>query len=261
MDSASLTDFERIFITVTFLVGCLIGPLLLNLIRSYLKSRDPESKEYPRLANYAILFSNGFLYALISYKFLQSTQPEPVSDGNFQIVKFLFYIAPFIKAFILTSFLLILACLNLRTQLLPNKYTFAGIILGLVFSFTTFPENPPEWHLFGISNCYLDFFIGFLGTGIIMYLFAGITQLIFKTSIGGGDVKTTAMIGAFCGINTVLLYLPAFMLWGFIYASAIRFSIKSRLLPTGPIHLIVGITLMMYGKTLILLLIRLFSSK
>lgn len=132
---------------------------------------------------------------------------------------------------VLLSILLAVTLIDFETGLIPDKLSYPGIVLGLVIS-TLAPEiHGQSTPLQGLAASGL----GVLAGGGILYLTAVIGDFIFKKdTMGGGDVKLLAMIGAFLGVKKAVFVfflapLPALPLA--LYSKYIK---KTETIPYGP---------------------------
>jgi len=93
------------------------------------------------------------------------------------------------------SALIVLFLIDLEHQILPNRITVSGTVLGLVFSFWL----EPGWRAS---------VLGILLGGGVLLLIAEAYRLVRRIEgLGMGDVKMLAMIGAFLGWQQVLVTL------------------------------------------------------
>jgi leader peptidase (prepilin peptidase)/N-methyltransferase len=94
----------------------------------------------------------------------------------------------------LGSTLLVIFLIDLDFQIIPDVITLPGMIAGLAVSFL--PEG------IGIISALIGLVVG----GGALYLIAMAGDILFKKeSMGGGDIKMAAMLGAFLGWKKVLL--------------------------------------------------------
>ena len=71
--------------------------------------------------------------------------------------------------------------------------------------------------------------------GGILWILGIIGDFIFKKeSMGGGDIKLLAMIGAFLGWKTALLVLPVASVLGAVVGIIIKIRTKESLIAFGP---------------------------
>ena len=118
-----------------------------------------------------------------------------------------------VKFFALLTLLIPLFFIDLKYKALPNKLTYTGIILGIIFAF--FPKSnliyeSTSYHL--SSGLYLFLFIAF-----IIEFGKKITGN--KTEIMGyGDAKLITMIGLFLGLwLSLIILLLASLMSQFVY--------------------------------------------
>jgi leader peptidase (prepilin peptidase)/N-methyltransferase len=103
---------------------------------------------------------------------------------------------PFFVYWPLSWVLLVLSFIDLDLRIIPDKVTLPGIVLGLIVA--------PLLGLLG----FWESLIGVLVGGGALYLIGILGELFLKKeSMGGGDVKLAAMLGAFMGWRLVLVAL------------------------------------------------------
>lgn len=94
------------------------------------------------------------------------------------------------------SAMVVITFIDLEFQIIPDKISLPGMLVGLVSSF--FLPDPFALHQpVGILNSLIGLFLG----GGLFYIIA----LVSRGGMGGGDVKMMAMVGAFMGWKAVLL--------------------------------------------------------
>ena len=98
--------------------------------------------------------------------------------------------------------------------------------------------------------------IGLLVGGGALYLIAILGDWIFKKeSMGGGDIKMAAMLGAFLGWQKIILIFFASAFIGMIISILLMaFSKKiraSRVIPFGPFIAIAAVLAILYGERII----------
>lgn len=145
---------------------------------------------------------------------------------------------------VLASALLAICFIDFDFQIIPDIITLPGIVVGLGTSLL--PGG------IGI----LASIIGVVVGGGLLYLVAEIGDRIFKKeSMGGGDIKMAAMLGAFLGWKHVLLIFFGSACIGLVVSLVMMlFSAKlrrSRLIPFGPFLSIAGFIAMIYGDKII----------
>ncbi|TFH65561.1 MAG: prepilin peptidase, partial [Candidatus Zixiibacteriota bacterium] len=122
--------------------------------------------------------------------------------------------------------------------------TVAGMILGLAASFVSPTVKP------------LDALIGLVAGGASLYLLALVGDFLFKKeSLGGGDIKLAAMLGAFLGWQSIIIIFFGAAVLGLVYALIFMlFSRKmrqDRLIPFGPFLSLAALLALFFGNYLI----------
>ncbi|MBD3403058.1 prepilin peptidase [candidate division GN15 bacterium] len=144
----------------------------------------------------------------------------------------------------LSSVLLAIFLIDLDHQLIPNFFTYSGIVLGLGLSFVPGGLSP------------VQSLIGFLVGGGSLYLIALLGDWLFKKeSMGGGDIKMAAMLGAFLGWQKVLFVFIASAAIGLV-VSIIMMLLSARMreervIPFGPFLAGAAMLAILYGDRII----------
>ena len=103
---------------------------------------------------------------------------------------------PFYVFWPLSCVLLVLSFIDLDLRIIPDRITLPGIVVGLIVA--------PLVGLLGFWGSLLGVLVG----GGALYLIGILGELFLKKeSMGGGDVKLAAMLGAFMGWKLVLVAL------------------------------------------------------
>lgn len=154
--------------------------------------------------------------------------------------------------------LVIVTFIDLEHQIVPDVITLPGIAIGLAWSVLTallsigghrpvvsfFPPTP------------LDALLGTVVGGGILYLVA----VLSRGGMGGGDIKLTAMIGAFLGWREVLLTIFLGTLMGSVIALLLLASGKKGRkdpMPFGPFLALGAVLALFWGAELIAAYFRL----
>ncbi len=138
---------------------------------------------------------------------------------------------------------------DFETGLIPDELSLSGLILGLIFSGWLIPSIHGEtlWW-----RSLLDAGLGLLVGGGILYLTGWIGNLIFKKdSMGGGDIKLMAMLGAIWEFQKcffVFFVAPVFALPFALYAKYFK---KNETIPFGPYLVPCGGLFYLYGDAFI----------
>ncbi len=140
---------------------------------------------------------------------------------------------------IFISLLLVGLVTDFETGLIPDQITLGGALAGLGASFL-YPELHETPITFGGLK---EGAIGLLAGGGAIYLTGLAGNWIFQRelmkrgleqSMGGGDVKLLAMIGAFLGWEKALLTFFTAPFLGLPFALYQRFAKKEAVIPYGP---------------------------
>jgi len=150
----------------------------------------------------------------------------------------------FPAASFLASVLIVIFFIDLDFQIIPDVITLPGIAVGLLFS------------LLPSGLGFLQALLGLLAGGGILYLIAVLGDRLFrKESMGGGDIKMAAMLGAFLGWQKVILVFFASAALGLVISLIIMvFSKKlrtSRVVPFGPFLAVAAFLAIIFGDTII----------
>lgn len=150
----------------------------------------------------------------------------------------------FFSTIILGCLLIIVFFVDLKHRIIPDVITLPGIVIGLGFAF------------FSPQTGILDSFLGLLIGGGVFYLLAILGELLFKKeSMGGGDIKLAAMLGAFLGWQKLFLifFLSAF-LGSVVGILAIQLSSEvkeHRTIPYGPFLTLASFVALFWGEQII----------
>ena len=136
-----------------------------------------------------------------------------------------------------------LAAIDAEFQILPDKITLTGVVLGLLLSFFSKVRGPGE--------AFLGAAVGGGGLFLIAFLYEKIAG---QEGMGLGDVKMLAMIGALLGAGgvlvSVLLGSLAGSLVGIVAIAAGRGDRKMRL-PFGVFLAAGGLAALFFGDALL----------
>ncbi len=219
--------------------------------------KGPISIKYP-----VVELISGLLYAGIMYRFLYA--PYLPDDIGGLSLHFDIATIPFLfKTFVFATFLLILAVIDIETQLLPNRLTISGLLIALVLSPFVLPNREDVYpfaretlfHVAPWLDGLLQSVTGMLVGGGIIFIIAIIGFLIYKFgAMGIGDVKLTAMIGAFVGLTNIGPALFIGFVTGGVF-SVVMMIMKMAglrsLIPFGPYLCLGGLIAMLYGPDII----------
>ncbi|HSU14190.1 prepilin peptidase [Longimicrobium sp.] len=119
------------------------------------------------------------------------------------------------------TLLLGIALTDARTYIIPDQFTWGGLVMGLFLSLAPGGIDP------------LQSFLGALLGFALLWVIAVLGEVVFrKPAMGGGDIKMMAMVGAFLGPPGVLLTIFLGALFGSLIFGPI--SLKTgKLVPFG----------------------------
>ena len=145
--------------------------------------------------------------------------------------------------FVLICFLIVATFTDLDRMIIPNWITLPGIILGL--SINTLISPGEIW----------KYLLGAVVGTLSLLLIAIVGEWIFKKeSMGGGDLKLAALVGAFLGWQSVLLSLFAAILAGALTGTALiilRRKERQHYIPFGPFIAIGTMVAIFWGRDII----------
>lgn len=149
---------------------------------------------------------------------------------------FFFYI-------VLICALIVATFVDIRHRIIPDEISVGGIIVGFILSsIKGFSLQPLSFNVRPMFNSFLGIIIG---GGIIYMTGAAFDLVYFKLlkkpaingeteSMGGGDVKLLAMIGAFLGWQKVILTFFLAPFFGVVIGVINLLSKKDHTIPYGP---------------------------
>jgi len=149
----------------------------------------------------------------------------------------------FIYSF-LASVLIVVFFIDLDFMIIPDSITLPGLVLGLAVGFV--PDG------LGIVQSLIGMVVG----GGALWLIAILGDFLFKKeSMGGGDIKLAAMLGAFLGWQKILLIFVSSALIGLVVSIVVMvFSSKlreNRVIPFGPFLALAAVLAICYGQQII----------
>ncbi len=144
----------------------------------------------------------------------------------------------------LASSLIAIFFIDFEFQIIPDKISLPGLIVGLASSI--FVHSP------GILNSLIGILVG--GGSLLLVAYLG-EWLFKKEAMGGGDIKMAAMMGAFVGWQKVLLIFLGGAVIGLvasIFWMAISRKVRSkRMIPFGPFLAIAAMVIVIVGDDLL----------
>lgn len=145
---------------------------------------------------------------------------------------------------LVTFSLIIISFIDLEFQVIPDTISIGGIFLGIAFSIIL-----PRLHYVSTWKAsLLDSFLGVFVGGGLLYLTGILGKLAFKKdSMGGGDVKLLAMLGAFLGWKLAIFIFFLAPFFGAPVGIYSKFIKKEDLIPYGPFISLASFFVMIFG--------------
>ena len=243
-----------------FIFGCCIGSFLNVCIWRIPRGESivsPPSR-CPKCGHWITAWENIPIISWLALKGRCSSCKEPISPRYIIIEavtgilylllfwSFFFGERVFLPGYFVLLPLLICCAMNdCELGIIPNEYTYFGILTGLLCSFLV-PYEKLEAFLYALFSVMI--------TGGIMALFAMLGKMIFKReALGWGDVKYLVMVSAFTGSPGVLFTILAGSLAGLLFNPLVNHlkGRKSRTLRFGP-YLAAGTLIWMFAGTSLL---------
>ncbi|MDD2654737.1 MAG: prepilin peptidase [Candidatus Omnitrophica bacterium] len=144
---------------------------------------------------------------------------------------------------VLACSLIIATFVDLKHRIIPDEVSIGGMIVGFILSTLKGVSLKPLYFSFSpMFNSLLGILIG----GGVIYLTGFVFDLVYfkmlkkppiqgeTESMGGGDVKLLAMIGAFLGVKGVLLTFIIAPFFGLIFGLINLLSKKDHTIAYGP---------------------------
>ncbi|HJR15271.1 MAG TPA: prepilin peptidase [Gemmatimonadales bacterium] len=120
------------------------------------------------------------------------------------------------------TILLGIAMTDARQYIIPDEFTWGGLVIGLLFSLAA--------GLAGLGAALLGAAVGFG----LLWLVGTVGTWVFKEdAMGGGDIKMMAMVGAFLGWQGVLLTIFLGALAGSLVFVPLQLVGQKKLVPFG----------------------------
>jgi leader peptidase (prepilin peptidase)/N-methyltransferase len=145
--------------------------------------------------------------------------------------------------FIFCSALVVITFVDLDFQIIPDRITLPGILIGLIAGSLLMPDPFMRNALLGLKASVIGLFAG----GGLFYAIA----VLSKGGMGGGDIKMMAMVGGLMGWKSVLLTIFLGILTGAIFGITLMiFKGKGRKtkIPFGPFLALGTLIALFYGQ-------------
>ncbi|MDD5005160.1 MAG: prepilin peptidase [Candidatus Omnitrophica bacterium] len=145
--------------------------------------------------------------------------------------------------------LIIATFVDFNFRIIPDEINIGGIILGLVISFIYPYLHNSSVNILGLYRSFLGIIIG----GGIIWITGIIGDFVFKKeTMGGGDVKLLAMIGAFLGWKMAILTFFIAPIFGAIVGIIIKLRTKNSLIAYGPYLSLASVVVLFWGENILM---------
>ena len=174
---------------------------------------------------------------------------ELITGLSFLSLFIYFGVTPFFFIyFFLICALIVATFTDFKEQIVPDEVTLGGLALGLLISFIYPTLHEVGSHWIGLFNSFLG---ALVGAGAL-YLTGVFGNIVFrKESMGGGDVKLLAMVGAFLGWKMVLLTFFISPFFGAIAGIMLKLKKKAETIPYAPFLSLGSVISLIWGKEIL----------
>ena len=149
---------------------------------------------------------------------------------------------------VLTCALIVATFIDFDFQIIPDEITLGGLVIGLILSLL-FPELHNTNARFAAL---IQAGLGILVGGGSIYLIGKFGEMLFKKeSMGWGDVKFLAMIGAILGWKSALLIFFLAPFFGSIVGIILKLRKGAEVIPYGPYLSLATFLVMLWGKNIL----------
>lgn len=146
------------------------------------------------------------------------------------------------------SILIVVSFIDIKYRIIPDELSIGGIVIGFLLS-VIFPS------IQGFSlrlHSSVSSLLGILVGGLIIYLLGLFGNLVFKKeSMGGGDVKLLAMIGAFVGWKLAIMTFFIAPVFGSVVGIILKIKKNVELIPYAPYLSLGAVISILYGNFII----------
>ncbi len=174
---------------------------------------------------------------------------ELITAGLFLLLFYYFGLSLFFWIYAaLCSSLIVASFIDIDIREIPDEISLGGIVIGLILSII-FPQlqETSLRHLAVFRS-----FLGILAGGGGIYITGLIGNAIFrKESMGGGDVKLMAMVGAFIGWKLALLTFFIAPFFGAAVGIVLKIRKGESLIPYGPFLSLGALISIIWGEEII----------
>ena len=155
---------------------------------------------------------------------------------------------PFFIFISLVSALIVATFIDIKARIIPDEISLPGMGIALLVSFSYPALQGTGSHIQALLYSLLGLIVG----GGVIYLTGLLGDFMFKKeSMGGGDVKLLAMIGAFVGWKLALLTFFVAPLFGAVVGIILKIKNKTDTIPYGPFISLAAIISIIWGEEII----------
>lgn len=194
--------------------------------------KTPISWQYP-----AIEFITGILSVLTLWHVVVNLALPGKSFFVVYLLWFLLFICP----------LIVISVIDFQLRIIPDVISLPFIVVGMLVNLYMFYPDV----LLALKFSGLGFL---LGGGVLLLVAEIFTRLLKKDAMGGGDIKLTAMLGAFLGIKAVFFIFFASSVLAIVYfaiLAVVKWGKQNKLIPFGPFLSMGAVLYWFYGEEII----------
>lgn len=144
-----------------------------------------------------------------------------------------------LSSLIFCSGLLVISVIDIHHQIIPDEISLPGIVVGFLFAIWV---GKVSW---------LESLLGiFVGGGSFLLVAWGYEKISKQEGLGGGDIKLLAMIGAWLGVQSLLVVIILSSLLGSLIGITVMIVQKKNLktaIPFGPFLAVGAVTYLFWG--------------
>ena len=149
---------------------------------------------------------------------------------------------------LLTSVLIAITFIDFEFQIIPDRFSIGGLFFGILVSALV----PSLHHALTWKASAISALLGAFTGAALMYLTGFLGSLAFKKeSMGGGDVKLMAMLGAFLGWKMAVLIFFLAPFFGSPAGIYLKFRKKQDIIPYGPYIAMASFVAMIWGQSIL----------
>ena len=259
-------DYENLIRIAVFVFGSMVGSFLNVCI-----VRMPHEKSIVWPGSHCVYCKKNLSWfdniPLLSFIFLrgrcrhcnQKISPRYFIVELLTASLFLVFYLHFGRDIILLPYLIMLCGFIVATfidfghRIIPDEISVGGMIMGLLFSLAIPSLHGTDSHELALGRSALGVLIG----GGSIYAMGILGDWMFKKeSMGGGDIKLMAMVGAFLGWKLAILSFFIAPFLGAIYGIISKLLTKDSTIAYGPFLCLGSLISLFYGNQIIDYLMR-----